>query len=34
LSAIVVGGLALGLGWMSLALSVRLFSNPALARKK
>lgn len=30
----VVGGLALGLGWTSLALSVRLLSNPALARKK
>jgi membrane-associated phospholipid phosphatase len=30
----IVGGLALGLGWTSLALSVRLLSNPALARKK
>jgi membrane-associated phospholipid phosphatase len=30
----VIGGLALGLGWTSLALSVRLLSNPALARKK
>jgi membrane-associated phospholipid phosphatase len=30
----VVGGLALGLGWTSLALSVRLLSNPALARSK
>ena len=30
----VVGGLALGLGWTSLALSVRLLSNPALARRK
>jgi len=29
----IVGGLALGLGWTSLALSVRLLSNPALARK-
>ncbi|MHB8587440.1 MAG: phosphatase PAP2 family protein [Candidatus Dormibacteraceae bacterium] len=30
----VAGGLALGLGWTSLALSVRLLSNPALAPKK
>lgn len=30
----IVGGLALGLGWTSLALSVRLLSNPALVRKK
>jgi membrane-associated phospholipid phosphatase len=30
----VLGGLALGLGWTSLVLSVRLLSNPALARKK
>jgi membrane-associated phospholipid phosphatase len=30
----VFGGLALGLGWTSLALSVRLLSNPALARRK
>jgi undecaprenyl-diphosphatase len=30
----VVGGLALGLGWTSLALSLRLLSNPALARKQ
>ena len=30
----IVGGLALGLGWTSLALSIRLLSNPALARKK
>ena len=30
----IIGGLALGLGWTSLALSVRLLSNPALARKK
>lgn len=29
----VVGGLALGLGWTSLALSVRLLSNPALVRR-
>jgi undecaprenyl-diphosphatase len=29
----VFGGLALGLGWTSLALSVRLLSNPALARR-
>jgi len=29
----IVGGLALGLGWTALALSVRLLSNPALARK-
>jgi membrane-associated phospholipid phosphatase len=29
----VAGGLALGLGWTSLALSVRLLSNPALERK-
>ena len=28
----VLGGLALGLGWTSLALSVRLISDPALAR--
>jgi membrane-associated phospholipid phosphatase len=30
----VLGGLALGLGWTSLVLSVRLLSNPALARKR
>lgn len=30
----VFGGLALGLGWTVLALSVRLLSNPALAPKK
>jgi undecaprenyl-diphosphatase len=30
----VVGGLALGLGFTSIALSVRLLSNPVLARKK
>lgn len=30
----VIGGLALGLGFASIALSVRLLSNPALARKK
>lgn len=30
----IVGGLALGLGWTALALSVRLISNPALARRK
>lgn len=30
----VLGGLALGLGWTSIALSVRLLSNPALAPKK
>jgi membrane-associated phospholipid phosphatase len=30
----IVGGLALGLGWTSLALSIRLLSNPALARRK
>ena len=30
----VLGGLALGLGWTVLALSVRLLSNPALAPKK
>ena len=30
----IVGGLALGLGWTALALSVRLLSNPVLARKK
>ena len=30
----VLGGLALGLGWTSLLLSVRLLSNPALERKK
>jgi membrane-associated phospholipid phosphatase len=30
----VLGGLALGLGWTSLALSVPLLSNPALARRK
>jgi len=30
----IVGGLALGLGWTALALSVRLLSNPALAPKK
>jgi len=30
----VLGGLALGLGWTALALSVRVLSDPALARKK
>jgi undecaprenyl-diphosphatase len=30
----IVGGLALGLGWTALALSVRLLSNPALAPRK
>jgi undecaprenyl-diphosphatase len=30
----VVGGLALGLGFSSIALSIRFLSNPALARKK
>jgi membrane-associated phospholipid phosphatase len=30
----VAGGLALGLGWTSLALSVRLLSRPALERKR
>jgi membrane-associated phospholipid phosphatase len=30
----ILGGLALGLGWTSLVLSVRLISNPALARKQ
>jgi membrane-associated phospholipid phosphatase len=30
----IFGGLALGLGWTALALSVRLLSNPVLARKK
>ncbi len=30
----VVGGLALGLGFTSIALSIRLLSNPVLARKK
>lgn len=30
----VLGGLALGLGWTSIALSVRRLSNPALAPKK
>jgi len=30
----IVGGLALGVGWTALALSVRVLSNPALARKK
>jgi membrane-associated phospholipid phosphatase len=30
----VIAGLALGLGWTSLVLSVRLLSNPALDRKK
>lgn len=30
----VLGGLALGLGWTSLALSVRLLSNPALRHPK
>jgi undecaprenyl-diphosphatase len=29
----VLGGLALGLGWTSLALSLRLLSNPALERR-
>jgi membrane-associated phospholipid phosphatase len=30
----VLGGLALGLGWTALALSVRVLSNPALAPKR
>ena len=30
----VIAGLALGLGWTALALSVRVLSNPALAQKK
>jgi len=30
----VIAGLALGLGWTSLVLSVRLLSNPALERKR
>jgi membrane-associated phospholipid phosphatase len=30
----VIGGLALGVGFTSIALSVRVLSNPALARKK
>jgi undecaprenyl-diphosphatase len=30
----VLGGLALGLGWTSIALSIRLLSNPALASKR
>jgi membrane-associated phospholipid phosphatase len=30
----IFGGLALGIGWTALALSVRLLSNPVLARKK
>jgi membrane-associated phospholipid phosphatase len=30
----VVGGLALGLGFTAIALSIRILSNPALARKK
>jgi membrane-associated phospholipid phosphatase len=30
----IFGGLALGLGWTALALSVRLLSNPVLARKQ
>jgi undecaprenyl-diphosphatase len=30
----VIAGLALGLGWTALALSVRRLSDPALARKK
>lgn len=30
----VIAGLALGLGWTALALSIRLLSNPALARSK
>jgi len=30
----VIGGLALGLGFTSIALSVRLLSNPVLARKR
>jgi undecaprenyl-diphosphatase len=30
----VIGGLALGLGFSAIALSIRLLSNPALARKK
>jgi membrane-associated phospholipid phosphatase len=29
----VIGGLALGFGWMSLALSWRWLSNPVLERK-
>jgi membrane-associated phospholipid phosphatase len=30
----VIGGLALGLGFTAIALSVRVLSNPVLARKK
>jgi len=30
----ILGGLALGLGWTSLALSVRLISDPVLGRGK
>ena len=30
----ILGGLALGFGWTSLALSVRLISNPVLARRQ
>jgi membrane-associated phospholipid phosphatase len=30
----VLGGLALGLGWTSIALAIRLLSNPALAPKR
>jgi len=30
----VIGGLALGLGFTSIALSARLLSDPALARKR
>jgi undecaprenyl-diphosphatase len=30
----VIGGLALGLGFTAVALSIRVLSNPALARKK
>jgi len=33
-TTVIAQGLALGLGWTSLALSVRLLSNPALAPKK
>jgi membrane-associated phospholipid phosphatase len=29
----IAGGVALGLGWTALALSVRPLSNPALARR-
>jgi undecaprenyl-diphosphatase len=30
----VIAGLALGLGWTAIAISIRLLSNPALARSK